>query len=80
MRVFLTKAAIARQKFPEQLEIVPALPKNPSGKVRKFELRDSLIAGRGCEGKPMDGTKANSKTMGIPIAEGLFVDQRMGHG
>ena len=45
VRVFLTKAAIARQKFPEQLEIVSALPKNPSGKVRKFELRDSLIAG-----------------------------------
>jgi cyclohexanecarboxylate-CoA ligase len=45
VRAFLTKAAIARQKFPEQLELVSALPKTPSGKVRKFELRDSLSSG-----------------------------------
>ena len=28
------------QKLPEQLEIVDALPRNPTGKVLKFELRD----------------------------------------
>jgi acyl-CoA synthetase (AMP-forming)/AMP-acid ligase II len=27
------------QKIPEQLEIVDALPRNPSGKVLKHELR-----------------------------------------
>ena len=27
------------QKIPEQLEILPALPRNPTGKVLKHELR-----------------------------------------
>ena len=31
---------LAKQKTPEQLEIVEALPRNPTGKVLKFELRD----------------------------------------
>ena len=30
---------LARFKLPRQLEIVPALPRNPAGKVLKFELR-----------------------------------------
>ena len=28
------------QKLPEQLEIVDALPRNPTGKILKYELRD----------------------------------------
>jgi fatty-acyl-CoA synthase len=31
---------LARYKLPTRLEIVPALPRNPAGKVLKFELRD----------------------------------------
>ncbi len=31
---------LAKQKTPEQLEIVDTLPRNPTGKVLKFELRD----------------------------------------
>lgn len=31
---------LAKQKTPEQLEIVDSLPRNPTGKVLKFELRD----------------------------------------
>jgi acyl-CoA synthetase (AMP-forming)/AMP-acid ligase II len=30
---------MARQKFPEHLVIVPELPRVPSGKVRKADLR-----------------------------------------
>ncbi|TMA36326.1 MAG: cyclohexanecarboxylate-CoA ligase [Deltaproteobacteria bacterium] len=37
-------AGLARQKFPEQLELVDALPRNASGKVQKHELRRSLEA------------------------------------
>jgi acyl-CoA synthetase (AMP-forming)/AMP-acid ligase II len=36
---FLVGAGVSRQKIPEQLEIVDALPRNPSGKVLKRELR-----------------------------------------
>jgi non-ribosomal peptide synthetase component E (peptide arylation enzyme) len=36
----LEGAGLMRQKFPEQLELVDALPRNPSGKVVKTALRD----------------------------------------
>jgi acyl-CoA synthetase (AMP-forming)/AMP-acid ligase II len=39
IRRFLTEAGLARQKFPERLVIVDDLPRVPSGKVRKDELR-----------------------------------------
>ena len=31
------------QKIPEQLELVDSLPRNPSGKVVKYELRDRFV-------------------------------------
>jgi len=36
---FLTEQGLAKQKVPEQLEIVETLPRNPAGKVLKHELR-----------------------------------------
>jgi acyl-CoA synthetase len=36
------RAGVARQKTPERLEIVSELPRNASGKVKKFELRQLL--------------------------------------
>jgi non-ribosomal peptide synthetase component E (peptide arylation enzyme) len=39
LREFLEGAGLMRQKLPEQLELVDALPRNPSGKVMKHELR-----------------------------------------
>ncbi len=35
---------VAKQKTPERLEIVAELPRTPSGKVKKFELRERLRA------------------------------------
>jgi acyl-CoA synthetase (AMP-forming)/AMP-acid ligase II len=40
MRRFLDRAGLAKQKYPEHLEIVDDLPRVPSGKVRKDLLRD----------------------------------------
>jgi acyl-CoA synthetase (AMP-forming)/AMP-acid ligase II len=37
---FTVSSGLAKQKTPEQLEIVDVLPRNPTGKVLKFELRD----------------------------------------
>jgi cyclohexanecarboxylate-CoA ligase len=31
---------MARQYMPERLEILPELPRTPSGKIQKFKLRD----------------------------------------
>jgi cyclohexanecarboxylate-CoA ligase len=39
---FLRGKELARQKFPERLEIVPELPKTQSGKVQKFRLREQI--------------------------------------
>jgi acyl-CoA synthetase len=33
---------VAHYKFPERLEVVPALPRNPVGKVLKRDLRATL--------------------------------------
>jgi cyclohexanecarboxylate-CoA ligase len=41
---YLGATGLAKQKFPERLEIVAALPKTQSGKVQKFRLRDDIRA------------------------------------
>jgi len=39
LRTFMSAKQVMRQKIPEQLEVLPALPRNAMGKVLKFELR-----------------------------------------
>ena len=45
VRAQLQGAGLARQKWPEELKLVPELPRTPSGKVKKFVLRDQLRSG-----------------------------------
>lgn len=40
----LAEMGMAKQYWPERLEVVEALPRTPSGKVQKFVLRDRLAA------------------------------------
>ena len=42
MRAFLADKGVARQYWPERLELFPELPRTASGKIRKVELRDML--------------------------------------
>ena len=42
---FLERHQLARQKFPERLEVVSAFPVTPSGKIQKYRLRQ-LVAER----------------------------------
>jgi non-ribosomal peptide synthetase component E (peptide arylation enzyme) len=42
VRIHLEKAGLARQKWPEELHLVEELPRTPSGKVKKFVLRQRL--------------------------------------
>ena len=37
---FLEEQGVARTYLPERLEVVPEMPKTPSGKIQKFRLRD----------------------------------------
>ena len=46
MRAFLAEKGVARQYWPERLELLPELPRTASGKIRKFELRDMLARER----------------------------------
>jgi acyl-CoA synthetase (AMP-forming)/AMP-acid ligase II len=39
MAAFCREAGLMIQKIPEQLEVVDVLPRNPTGKVLKHELR-----------------------------------------
>jgi cyclohexanecarboxylate-CoA ligase len=45
LRDFMIERQVMRQKIPEQLEIVEQLPRTPTGKVKKFELRARFTAG-----------------------------------
>ena len=40
MAAYLNDQQMARQYVPERLEIVPEMPRTPSGKVQKFRLRE----------------------------------------
>jgi acyl-CoA synthetase (AMP-forming)/AMP-acid ligase II len=42
LAAFTSERGLAKQKTPEQLEVVDALPRNPTGKVLKYELRARL--------------------------------------
>jgi acyl-CoA synthetase (AMP-forming)/AMP-acid ligase II len=42
VRQHFSEAGLARQKTPERLEIVDALPRTAAGKIQKFALRDRL--------------------------------------
>ena len=39
------KAGMARQFWPERLELIDEMPKTPSGKIQKFLLRQQLVGG-----------------------------------
>jgi cyclohexanecarboxylate-CoA ligase len=41
LAAFLQNEKVAKQYIPERVEIVPELPKTPSGKVQKFRLREA---------------------------------------
>jgi acyl-CoA synthetase (AMP-forming)/AMP-acid ligase II len=49
MRTHLERAGLARQKWPEELQVLADFPRTPSGKVQKFLLRREIAAHRGGE-------------------------------
>ncbi|HEX4431792.1 MAG TPA: AMP-binding protein [Frankiaceae bacterium] len=42
LTTFLDRFNVAKQKYPERLELVPELPKTQSGKIQKFLLRQEI--------------------------------------
>ncbi|MFJ8105768.1 AMP-binding protein [Streptomyces sp. NPDC096132] len=46
LRLHFERAGLARQKWPEEVHTVDDFPRTPSGKVKKFVLRDSIATPR----------------------------------
>ncbi|HVW71096.1 MAG TPA: AMP-binding protein, partial [Steroidobacteraceae bacterium] len=44
LRSFLDERRVAKQYWPERLEVLAALPKTPSGKIKKYVLREQARA------------------------------------
>jgi cyclohexanecarboxylate-CoA ligase len=42
MQQFLQEKGVAKPYWPERLEVVPELPRTPSGKIQKYRLRDEF--------------------------------------
>ena len=42
MKAFLAEKGLAKQYWPERLEVLPTLPTTASGKVQKYRLRDAI--------------------------------------
>ena len=40
MQRYLTERQVAKNYWPERLELMDALPRTPSGKIQKFKLRE----------------------------------------
>ena len=49
MVTFLDRTGMAKQKYPERLEIIEAFPRTAAGKIRKNMLRDQIAAKVGDE-------------------------------
>ena len=45
LREHLERVGLARQKWPERVEVVPDFPRTSTGKIRKVELRARLRSG-----------------------------------
>jgi len=45
LKACLDRAGVARQFWPERLEITDGMPRTPSGKIKKYVLRQ-LVAGQ----------------------------------
>jgi acyl-CoA synthetase (AMP-forming)/AMP-acid ligase II len=45
LKEFLATKGVAKQYWPESLQVLPELPRTPSGKIQKFRLRE-LVAGK----------------------------------
>jgi len=42
MREFLEQKGIAKQYWPEHVEVIDEFPRTPSGKIKKFRLREMI--------------------------------------
>ena len=68
LRAFFAERNVAKYKDPERLEIVSSIPRNPSGKIRKFLLRKDIREKMAREGllAPLADSCASIVVSGLP--------------
>jgi cyclohexanecarboxylate-CoA ligase len=47
VQAYMDESKVAKQYWPERVEVVSALPATPTGKIQKFKLREIAVAGSG---------------------------------
>ena len=45
LQSYMAECKVAKQYWPERVEVLPQLPATPSGKIQKFKLRELALAG-----------------------------------
>ena len=45
LQAFMAESKVAKQYWPERVEVLAALPRTPSGKIQKFRLRELAAGG-----------------------------------
>ena len=45
VQAYMTECKVAKQYWPERVEVLAQLPCTPSGKIQKFRLREIIAAG-----------------------------------
>jgi cyclohexanecarboxylate-CoA ligase len=43
LQAYMAECKVAKQYWPERVEVVAALPRTPSGKIQKFKLREQAV-------------------------------------
>jgi acyl-CoA synthetase (AMP-forming)/AMP-acid ligase II len=64
LAAFLEQAGLAKQKFPERVELVEDLPRTASGKVQKNVLRERIAASMERERREEEARAASRETRG----------------
>jgi acyl-CoA synthetase (AMP-forming)/AMP-acid ligase II len=49
LQVYMAECKVAKQYWPERVEVVADLPRTPSGKIQKFKIRDEMKTQLGLE-------------------------------
>jgi cyclohexanecarboxylate-CoA ligase len=54
---YMAECKVAKQYWPERVEVLPQMPCTPSGKIQKFKLREVIAVTASAQGAPGENTK-----------------------
>lgn len=60
VQAYMAECKVAKQYWPERVEVLQQLPSTPSGKIQKFRLREIVAAAAAAQAAPGENTKVSS--------------------